>query len=179
MMKKHLKRYFPKPAEIKNHRFLKKFGTLFHDPNLWHFSRRSVPGAFAIGLFCAFFPFPGQMVAAALVAIWFRKNIPISVALIWITNPLTIPPIFFLNYKLGAAILGLPPVGFDFEWSLSWLLEKIGLIWLPLFVGSVISATVCAVSGYFLISLIWRYTIVLSHKKRQKKRAQRTINPDS
>ena len=50
-------------------------------------------GAAFVGLFSAFIPVPSQMLLAA-IAIVTRVNLPISVALVWITNPITIPPCF-------------------------------------------------------------------------------------
>jgi len=55
----------------------------------------------AVGLFCAFVPLPIQMLLAAAAAIIFRVNLPISVGLVWITNPVTIPPMFYFCYKVG------------------------------------------------------------------------------
>jgi uncharacterized protein (DUF2062 family) len=48
-----------------------------------------------VGLFCAFIPVPFQMLLAAPSAIIFSANLPVSIALVWITNPITMPPIFF------------------------------------------------------------------------------------
>ena len=50
----------------------------------------------------AFLPVPFQMVLAALGALWRRVNLPLAVALICITNPLTMAPAFYLCYKVGA-----------------------------------------------------------------------------
>jgi uncharacterized protein (DUF2062 family) len=64
--------------------------------------------AFFVGLFLAFIPVPGQMVLAALGAVMLRCNLPISVGLVWITNPLTVPAIFYLAYQVGALIIDVP-----------------------------------------------------------------------
>ena len=69
MAKKLIRRYLPDPHKIRDHKHLRLFGTLLHDPNLWHLNRRSVSGAFAVGLFMAFVPMPFQMIPAAALAI--------------------------------------------------------------------------------------------------------------
>lgn len=63
---------------------------------------------FAVGVFTSFLPLPGQMVIAALLALWLRCNLPLSIILVWISNPITMPAIFYSTYKLGAWILGTP-----------------------------------------------------------------------
>ena len=76
--------------KIKHEKVLKILGPAILQPNLWHLNRKSVSRAIAIGLFCAFLPIPLQMVLAAFFAIIFAANLPISVILVWITNPITI-----------------------------------------------------------------------------------------
>ena len=51
MPKKFIKRYLPDPHSIKENRALKIFGSILHEPNLWHLNRKSASGAFGIGLF--------------------------------------------------------------------------------------------------------------------------------
>ena len=98
MPKRFLKRYMPKEHDIRNHKHMRYFGKLLHDPNIWHLNRRSVAGAFSVGLFMAMVPVPFQMILAAAAAIPCRVNLPISVGLVWITNPLTMPAIFYFCY---------------------------------------------------------------------------------
>ncbi|MEW8398672.1 MAG: DUF2062 domain-containing protein, partial [Candidatus Thiodiazotropha sp.] len=65
MPKRLIKSLLPHHEEVRNHKHLKLFGSLMHDPNLWHLNRHSVSGAFAVGIFMAFIPLPLQMVFAA------------------------------------------------------------------------------------------------------------------
>ena len=95
MPKKIIKRMMPDHQTIKENKYLKIFGNLLHNANLWHLNRHSVAKAFAVGLFFAFIPVPFQMVLAAGLAIIVHANLPLSIALVWITNPLTMPFIFY------------------------------------------------------------------------------------
>jgi len=106
MAKKLIKKWFPHQDRIRHHQHLQFLGHRLHDPNLWHLNRRSVAGAFAVGLFCAMLPIPFQMVVAAVLAILARVNLPISVMLVWITNPLTMGEIWE-PLLLGSVLLGL------------------------------------------------------------------------
>ena len=144
----------PSPQTIREHKFLSMFGDWLHDPNLWHLNRRSAAGAFAVGMFFMWVPVPFQMVLAAGAAILVRTNLPLSVALVWITNPVTIPPMFYFAYKLGSWIVGVPPAEFTFELSMEWLAHELEAIWLPFLVGCFTLASVSSVLGYFLIDWV-------------------------
>lgn len=170
MPKKFIQRYFPDKEKIKNHKYLKCFGSLLHNSNLWHFNRKSVSGAFAVGLFCAFIPVPFQMVIAAAGAILFRVNMPVSIGLVWITNPITMPPMFYFAYKVGAWVMDIPTRTVTFELSFDWLMQELGAIWQPFLLGCVISGVLLSVCGYLLIQLLWRLHIIRSIKQRRARR---------
>jgi uncharacterized protein (DUF2062 family) len=167
MPKKLFKRFMPDRDRIKKQKVLKIFGSLLYNPNLWCLNRRSAAGAFAIGLFIAFVPLPSQMILSAGLAVLCGVNLPISIALVWITNPITMPIIFYFAYKLGAWILHEPPQHFHFELSWHFLMEKIGTIAPPLFVGTTVCGALAALIGYFGILGLWRYSVVRSWQKRR------------
>jgi len=152
---------------------LQFFGTLLHDPNLWHLNRRSAAGAFAVGLFMAFVPIPFQMAAAAALAILFRVNLPIAVVLVWITNPLTMPAIFFTAYKLGQWVLGTPPMVFTFELSWDWLITDMLRIWRPFLLGCFLMSTTASATGYVVIRVVWRIAVLLRLRERRIARLAR------
>jgi len=170
MPRKFLKRYAPSPKTIREHKSLSFLGTALHNPSLWHMNRNSVARAFAIGLFCTWLPFPMQTIIAALLAIYYRANLPISVVLVYITNPVTIPPMFFFAYKLGSVMLGLEyePIAMDMSWQ--WLSTTLGQIWQPLLFGCMILAIVSSASGYFIINTLWRKNIRHRWKERTAER---------
>lgn len=165
MPRKFLKRYLPDSATMQKHPHLQRFGNRLHDPNLWHLNRRSISGAVAVGLFCALLPIPGQMFLAAALAIWARVNLPASVILIFVTNPLTMPPVFYGTYKLGTWLMDQPPKQIDFELSLNWLISM-QHIWKPLFLGSLVTAVIVAALGFVLTRVIWRLHIISRMQKR-------------
>jgi uncharacterized protein (DUF2062 family) len=170
MLKKSIKRIMPDHQMIRNHKHLRIFGALLHDPNLWHLNRRSVAGAFAVGLFMAFVPVPFQMVLAAAAAIVVRVNLPLSVVLVWITNPLTMAPMFYGTYKLGAWLLNRTPHHFEFQLTFEWLGHELGSIWQPFLLGCFVAGLASAILGYTVIRLLWRWHIVRAYQERRRKR---------
>lgn len=172
MARKFLKRFFPTQATIKKHPSLQFLGDLLHDPNLFHLNRHSVSVAFFVGTFAAFaFPLPGQMAVASLGAFLFRCNLPISVALTWITNPFTIPFCFYIAYSIGCFVLQVPPEKFQVELSWTWAMKELERLLPPFLVGSVILGTILGALGYFGMQLFWRWHVAHNWERRQKERA--------
>ena len=173
MPRKLLKRYIPDPETVRRHKHLRWLARFLEDPFLFHMNRRSVSGAFAVGLFWAMIPIPMQMVAAAVSAILARVNLPISVALVWLTNPLTMPPIFYFNYLVGTWILGAPPGVGEFHMTLEWFSAQLHAIWLPLYFGSFVVGVISGLLGYVLIRGYWRWHIVQQYRRRALRRSAR------
>jgi len=161
----------PDHDAIRNHKHLKMFGRLLHSPNLFHLNRRSVAGAFANGLFNAFIPVPFQMVLAAAGSIIFKVNLPLSIALVWITNPITMPPIFYGSYKVGAWLMGTETGDFDFDLSYEWLMNGLSAIWQPFLLGCFVCGVIASMTGYMLIRAYWRLHVIKAWRKRKRKRS--------
>ena len=111
----------------------------------------------AIGFFVTFTPLIGfQMVVSVFLAWMLRANKLVGVPIVWISNPLTVIPIYYPCYWLGCKLLGMPAV-FD-EWknigehwtelSFWWqnLMDFVGPLWL----GCIIVATVTGVLTYYI-----------------------------
>jgi len=139
-------------------------------PNLWHLNRHSVGRAFIVGIFCAFLPLPFQMVIAAFIAFYANSNLPVSVGLVWISNPITIPPMFYATYQFGTYLLDIPTRTIEVELSLEWALAELNQIWQPLFVGSLTAGVIFSMIGYFAISIFWRMHIINHWKQRHERR---------
>ena len=167
------KRLLPSAASIKNNRFIACLGSAIHDSEMWHLTKHSVAGAFFIGVFCAFLPIPFQTVLAAFLAIIFKRNLPLSVVLVFITNPLTFAPIFYMNYWVGSLFFEntmdygqMPDSGF---WN--WLTANFDRIGKPLVIGSILCGGIAGLLSYFSIHLFW----VLEVKRKWEQRKQRRL----
>ena len=85
------------------------------DRQLWRPCRDTVASALAIGFFFAMMLMPFQMIAAAIVAMRFRANIPFAMLGCWISNVFTNVPIWLAQKWLGDWMrddLGFPMPGF-------------------------------------------------------------------
>jgi uncharacterized protein (DUF2062 family) len=173
MPKKFLQKFFPSPEQVQSNPSLRFLSPLFSKPNLWHVNRRSVARAFLVGLFTAFLPMPFQMGIAAFFAFYANANVPISVGLVWVSNPITIPPLFYGTYLFGTWLLGTPSNSFSIELSLDWVLNELVSIWQPLLVGSLTVGIFLGLCGYFAIHLAWRLHIANNWKKRRINRLKR------
>ena len=173
MPKKFLRRYLPDPTEVREHPALRPLGVLLNRPEIWHLHRRSVAGATFIGLFCAFLPIPLQMLLAGVLAVASRCHLPIAIALVWITNPLTVAPIFYFCYRLGAWLLNVELEVQSIELSLDWLLDNLRAIGYPLFVGSLVCGWVAGVTGLVVVRVLWRLHVIRRWRERRSRRANR------
>lgn len=175
LIKKFIHRFIPNPNELKEHKHLKIFGNIIHDPNLWHLNRYSVSTAFGVGLFAALIPVPFQMLLAAALAIMTRGNLLIAMALAWVSNPFTTPALLYLSYKIGAFILDLPPQHFHIEFTFEWLIEEFNTVGAAILLGCFISGILFGILGNIAIRLIWRFSVTMAWRKRLErlKRARR------
>lgn len=170
MMKERLRRLIPSRERLREISALRPVAHLLHRTELWHFNRRSVSGAAFVGLFSAFIPVPSQMLLAALIAVFFRVNLPISVALVWITNPITIPPMFYASYRVGAWALGIDLDAPGLEFTLDSLMTNFFSIAEPLFLGAVICGLVSGSLGFTVTHFIWRNRVLRLWRQRQRQR---------
>lgn len=170
-MPKHtLKKLIPSASELRDRKALHFFGDWIYEGNLWHLNRYSASMGFFVGLFMAFMPIPGQMLVAAVLAVWLRCNLPISISLVWITNPLTMPAIFFFAYELGAFILGVDTQAIQFELSFAWLSATLGAIWQPFLLGCFLFSIGFGALGYFVVDIMWKAQTRRKWRERQLKR---------
>ena len=164
-MRKIVKKQFIKSREIKEHRILGYFGEAFDRRQLWHVTRHSVAKAVAVGIFAAYLPVPMEMLVAAVLAFIVRANLPISVLLIWISNPFTWAILWGPPYLLGAALLGESdgPVPLM---TRVWIEQHYS----ALLLGCTLVGLAMGTAAYFTVQLLWRMDVV---KQWEQRRADR------
>ena len=167
MPRKIIRRLLPDIKELLNRPSLGWIRSLPQDPNLLHLNRHSVSLAVFIGIFCAFVPIPIQTLMVIAMSFWQGANLPLAMVIIWMSNPLTIPPMFYLTYKLGSYILGTTLGDFSVTLSWEWFSQLGSEILLPLFVGSILAGTVLASIGYFFVLFLWRWKVIKDWEHRK------------
>ena len=171
MAKKLIRRWLPNLHCYRDHLHLNRvFGGAMAREHLWHINRRSVAVAVAVGLFCAFMPVPVQMLLAAAGAILLQGNLPIAVVTVWVTNPVTAPPIFFFCFKVGQLLLGWLSSVFYFETTLEWMDGRFNGVWQPLLLGCLVVGFIAAALGYIAVRFLWRYHVTIHWTRRKRNR---------
>jgi uncharacterized protein (DUF2062 family) len=185
-------KHVPTKESILEYQFLDPVRHHLDHHGLWQFNRRSVAGGAAIGLFFALAIPVAQIPVAAIVAIFFRVNIPIAIFGTLLSNPFTTPPLLYFAYKVGAALIGhdtpgqsivLPdgPAGPAENQSLisgviDWIVRSFEWIqsagW-PLVIGLGILSVGLSIAGYVAVHVIWRLQASLRWKKRCNERRQK------
>lgn len=143
------------------------------------FSLDDTPHRIALGVACGIFltwlPCIGlQMIGTVALATLLRGNKIVGLPFVWISNPLTIVPIYAPNYVLGAWIMGRTP-GDGWKtlsaipegagwWGrvTAWFANMTPIFW-ELWIGSFVVATVLAILSYFIIR---RLTVTYRKKLR-------------
>lgn len=170
MPKKLLKRLMITDARLLENKTLQYVSNSIIQHNVWHLNRRSASRATFIGLFFAFTPMPLQMIPATLFCILARANLPLAIALVWITNPVTTAPILYACYKLGAFILDMPAQDIEFQLDWTWLMDRLYWIGKPLLLGCTVVSLTTSCIGYTVIDILWRWTTIKRWHQRRKTR---------
>lgn len=164
-------RNMPTREGLEANRFLRPVAHRVLAPELWRFTRRSVPRGVALGMVTGIMIPVAQIFFSALFALPFRANIPTASLTTFLTNPLTTPPLWAFAYWVGRKILhfdatvpGQPittHVAND-SW-LNWLWSEAG----PALITGLVTITIVAsVLGYIVSAVGWRLWIARKWKKR-------------
>ena len=167
MPRRFFRKFAFKRHQLVENRLVAPFRHFLHDQKLWGIRRKTVVPAVAWGIFVAFLPIPGHVLVSVLGSLLIRCNIPVAAVSTFVSNPLTIGPMFYFSYRAGASLLGMEPGPFAIELSLAWLGTTFLSIWQPLILGSVLVGTISAVIAYVFLDVLWRFSIG-NYKSRKR-----------
>ena len=131
-------------------------------------NRKMITRGVVLGLLIAFIPMPMQMAAVLLFMPFFRFNVPIAIAMVWITNPFTMPFIYVVEYYTGSFFLGSEIE--DVQMSLDWFTQNIDDIFIPLYTGALFYSLTSAATAYWAVTHFWRRSVHRDKKIHPSKR---------
>lgn len=161
MPKKQLKKILPTHEKIKEQKMLKIFGNFLYKPSLWSLSRKKVLMGVFIGVFVCFIPMPFQMFLSSFLAILLNANLPISFILIFISNPITMPFMYYVAYELGAFLLNQSQ---HIQFNFHSMYDNFDAIALSLYTGSFVLGTICSILAVVVINFLWIHTVKHNRK---------------
>jgi uncharacterized protein (DUF2062 family) len=178
-------KHIPTQEAVLAYPFLKPVRHILDHHGLWQFNRHSVAWGAAIGLFFSVAIPIAQIPVAAMVAIYFRVNVPVAIFGTLLSNPFTTPAILFFAYQLGSVVVGgVDPAGASVVAGAAGPADKVGFLrdagnwimhwveWIqsagwPLVIGLALLSVALAVLGYVGVKVIWRIQAALRWKKRR------------
>jgi len=162
MVRKNLKK-ISKSEKIKE--FIKKYKVPHEYLST---NRKMVIRGVTLGIFIAFIPMPMQMAAVLAFMPFFKFNVPLGLAMCWLSNPFTMPPMYYMEYLTGSFFLGIKPE--PVELTVDWFMNNIDNIFIPLYTGTLFYSVVGASLTYWFVNHFWRGSV---HKDRKLHRDDR------
>jgi uncharacterized protein (DUF2062 family) len=147
---------------------MRPFRTMLANPAYWSVHRTSVTRAVALALFVAFIPLPVHLLLVTALALLLQVNLPVAVATVFVSNPLTMVPQYYLCYWVGSRILGTRVHDFAFEMSWRWIQTGLLPIWKPFLLGCFVSGVIAALLGYAILGSLWHVTLVMKYHERKR-----------
>ncbi len=158
-------RFLKHPRKLKQSGIMRWFALHFLNKRVWKPTQHTFAGGMSIGTFITLQLLPIQMPSATILAAIFRVNIPIALALCWVSNPFTVPLLVPLEYAIGKWFLALyttvPSTPFP-----NHLPESMVDAWVVLkehapvmLIGGIVLGAICALVSYIATWGVWEYGI--------------------
>ncbi len=172
-----LHRQMPTHQQIAANRFT---APLARRGELFRFTRRSVPRGVAAGLFIGIFALiPGvQIIGSALACVPSRGNVPLAVAMTFVSNPFTT---LFIILPLAVSIGNMFGFHADLDTVTRMLGEHAGMgewgHWVlsdtapALVLGLFLQSIAAALAGYVIAAGLWRLRVAAKQRQRLARRS--------
>ena len=172
-MQRWLRNITPQRHALEKHWCLKRFSAVVVDRGCWSFKRASVTRAFALGLLIAFVPptplLPLHLMLCALLGIFFRLNLPVLFATVFVSNPLTWFPQVAGSIWVGAKLMGLDLMPLLHELTHHNLWSHLNQLWAPLLLGAMVLGLAAAGFGYLVGETAWHMRVLYRVKRRRRR----------
>ena len=173
-----IRKHTPTREEMARNKYLAPIAHRFLAPELWRFTRRSVPRGVALGIFAGFIIPVGQIFLAAFMALPARANVPMAALVTFVTNPFTLPFWIVVANRVGNFVLRLESAGTGgaaldeitsgrWAWFLE-MFEGVGVTVIETVAGFVVLSVVGSAIGYIVSSMIWRVLVSRRRMRRLK-----------
>ena len=173
-----IRKHTPTREEMARNKYLAPIAHRFLAPELWRFTRRSVPRGVALGIFAGFIIPVGQIFLAAFMALPARANVPMAALVTFVTNPFTLPFWIVVANRVGNFVLRLESAGTGgaaldeitsgrWAWFLE-MFEGVGVTVIETVAGFVVLSVVGSAIGYIVSSMIWRVLVSRRRLRRLK-----------
>ena len=182
MAKHFFERWLPSVERVKQSRVMALFGQQILHPQIWYVNRRSITKAMFVGTFLGLIPLPfhGVLIIAAVLLL--RINLPLCLALSWLSNPITVVPIIYAGFWTGTQVFDVQMVNEAMikgvlhqvsHWLSHWGQGHVDLSLAKiLMVGTLLLAFLSASLVALSTNLLWRWSVIRHWKKRQQIRAR-------
>ena len=131
-------------------------------------NRKSISRGILIGLFWGFIPMPMQMLAVLSVTPFIKFNVPIAISMVWLSNPITMPFMYYMEYQTGNFLLGNEGLE-NIELTLSWFSDNWNKILIPLYIGTIPYSLGVSTLIYFSINKLWINSVKKEKHSRKKR----------
>lgn len=142
------------------------------DRELWRLKREAIARGLAAGLFFGLLMPVAQFFFAAALAVLVRGNLAVAALATFVSNPLTVAPIYWAAYRVGGRLFGVEEVDSIDDavpesvrngwWHIHDWLVTLERWWdttgQTMMLGLFVIALASAVVGYLLVKLLWRDT---------------------
>ncbi|MDF1878452.1 DUF2062 domain-containing protein [Sulfurimonas sp. SAG-AH-194-C20] len=137
-------------------------------PEFLQANRKMISRGVFLGIFIAFIPMPMQMALVLAFMPVFRFNVPIALAMCWLSNPFTMPPMYYMEYLTGSFFIGSEIS--DVAMSIEWFKENLDDIFIPLYLGTFFFSVIGSLSAFWAVNHFWKKSVNKDKKKHRHHR---------
>jgi uncharacterized protein (DUF2062 family) len=162
----------PRVLDSLNNPWLRRLRPWLDSHDVFSFTREPLARGIAFGMLCGLIPGPLQVLGSLGLCVWLRGNVIAAALTTAYTNPLTIVPLYWLAFQIGAFLLPgqqvMPPFVVphgDFTQWVSGLGQWMTALGWPLLLGLPVLAILLAANAYALVQVFFLLPVIRRAKR--------------